>query len=533
MATTVDLKQLAVERTAPASALKPRPRAWVSRFVVPAVIIGGFLAIAGWAAREHWLPAQPVTVVPVIMTKAEVQQSGTPLFQAAGWIEPRPTAVMCTALVEGVVEELLVVEGQEVTIGQPVAKLIDLDVKLALLEAESTVQLRRAERDGLQATLTAAEQNLRQPVQLEAAHADAEASLAIIETEIKNLPFLIVVAESRLKLAKQDYESKKSISDAIAGRAVQKSLSEMESANAGLEELKQRRPSLIKQQDAWQRKCEALHTKLKLKTDEQRAVDEAKANLQAAEAKLRHAELAVETVKLRLERMIVKAPIKGRVLGLNAQPGRRLMGINAASERDASTVVTLYDPQQLQIRADVRLEDVRQITLGQPVQITTAATSETMQGHVLTITSLADIQKNTLQVKVAIDRPSAMVRPEMLAQVVFLAPEIPNAKASLAEQPLRLMIPKELVIKDEGNTNVWIADSMQGVARKQSIQLGKATTDQLVEVTGGLTALDKLLVRGRESVVEGARIRVTGADEQLGTTKSNTLQAAHPGSSTK
>jgi RND family efflux transporter MFP subunit len=533
MVTSVDLKQLAVERTAPTASAKTRPRAWVSRFVVPAFIIGGFLGIAGWAAREHWLPAQPVTVVPVIMTKAEVQQSGTPLFQAAGWIEPRPTAVMCTALVEGVVDELLVIEGQEVTVGQPVAKMIDSDAKLLLREAEATLNLRQAERDAMQAALTAADQNLKQPVQLEAAHAEAEATLANIETELKNLPYLVDVAESRLKLAKLDYESKKSIGDAIAGRTLQKSLSEMESATAALEELKQRRPNLEKQQQASQRRCDALHTRLKLKTDEQRAVDEAKANLAAAEAKVQQAVLAVETVQLRLDRMTVKSPINGRVLALNAQPGRRLMGINAASERDASTVVTLYDPQQLQIRADVRLEDVRQITLGQPVQISTAATNEPMTGKVLAVTSLADIQKNTLQVKVGIDRPSLMVRPEMLAQVVFLAPETPNAKIAAAEQPLRLMIPKELVIKDEGSTSVWLADSAQGIARKQPVTLGKASTEQLVEVTGGLTALDKLIVRGRETLTDGTRIRVSGADEQLGISNKNTSQAALPSSTTK
>ena len=118
MAIQVDLRQLAVERP------QRRDYAALTRSA-PGYCGGGFRwqsslassSIVGWSARDYWLPAKPVTVVPVILTRAEVQQAGTPLFQAAGWIEPRPTAVMCSALVEGVVEELLVVEGQEVRAG--------------------------------------------------------------------------------------------------------------------------------------------------------------------------------------------------------------------------------------------------------------------------------------------------------------------------------------------------------------------------------------------------------------------------------
>lgn len=516
MASQVDLRQLAVERPSGAAAPLARKRSWLLRWGIPFAIIAGFLSITGWSARDYWLPAKPVTVLPVILTRAEVQDAGTPLFQAAGWIEPRPTAVMCSALVEGVVEELLVVEGQEVQADQPVARLVDADVRLSLREAESTLKLREAERDGAQAVLTAAKQNLAQPVHLEAAHAEAEAALATLETEIGNLPFLIQSVEARLTLARQDLEGKKLVVEAIAGRSIQKAQSEFDSATAALAELKERGPNLARQQEAWRRKCDALHTKLKLKTDEHRAVDEATANLAAAEARLNQTRLAVESVQLRLERMTVRSPINGRVLSLTSQPGQRLMGINAASERDASTVVTLYDPNRLQVRVDVRLEDVPQIQVGQPVQIATAVAKEPLSGQVLAMTSQADIQKNTLQVKVSIDRPSDVVRPEMLAQVTFLAPERPGGKSEGERDPLRLLVPKELVESGENSSTIWVADAGRGIAVRRAIQLGRAGTDQLIEVTQGLNALDKLIASGREGLSDGDRIRITGSDRTMG-----------------
>src|SRR5262245_54299014 len=175
--THVDLRQLVVPR----HERPPRePVRWwrlMTRYLLPGVVLLGFLALGGWAARDSVLPAHPVTVVPVLADRAEVQTAGAPLFQAAGWVEPRPTPVMVTSLAESVVERLLVVEGQEVKAGEPVARLIDVDARLALQEAEADLQLREAELSGARATLAAARTNLSQPVHLEAAHAEADAML--------------------------------------------------------------------------------------------------------------------------------------------------------------------------------------------------------------------------------------------------------------------------------------------------------------------------------------------------------------------
>lgn len=533
MSSQVDLRQLAVERTAPATARPLRRRNWLTRWVIPGVIVVGFGTVIGWSLQDRLLPAKPVTVVPVVMAKAEVQQSGTPLFQAAGWIEPRPSAVLASALVEGVVQEMLVIEGQEVKAGEPVAKLVSADADFALREAEINLQLRQAELDLAKATLAAAEQNLKQPAHLEAALAEAETTHSAIDAELKNLPFLIRSAEARLTFAEQDLKGKQGLGNSIAGRSVQKAQSEHDAALASLDELKQRTANLQAQHESTNRKSEALRLRLRLKTDETRARDEAKANADAAQAKVAQAKLSVEVAKLKVERMIVHSPITGRVLALSARPGARLMGLNAASQQDSSTVVSIYDPQQLQVRADVRLEDVPQVLPGQPVQISTAASREPLTGTVIATTSLADIQKNTLQVKVSIDNPSAVLKPEMLVQVTFLAPELPQDKSEGSESPLRLLVPRDLVEKSESGSAAWVADTSTGVARQKSIQLGTAGTDQLVEVTQGLSALDKLIVGGREGLQNGARIRVTGEDLSLGRSKGISTAAVSNSTATK
>lgn len=517
MATRVDLQQLAVDRTGSAAAGDVRKRRSLSRYLVPLTISLGFIAVVGWSARDRFMSSRSVTVIPVVLTQAEIRQAGTPLFQAAGWIEPRPSAVVVSALVEGVVEELYVAEGQPVEKGQPIAKLIDSDTRLALADAEAAVRLREAELSLAQGAMTAAQTHFEQPLQMQADLAEAEAAVAKLQTEIKNLPFAVRTAKSQLLLAEQSLEGKKLVGDGLAKRVLQQAQSDFDTAVSAHEQLVVRGPSLQNELLAWERKCEALRSQLKLKTEETRKLSETKANVQAAEAKLQQAAVAVDTAKLRLSRMTVSAPITGRVLAVVAKPGRRLMGLAAASEQDSATIVTLYDPKMLQIRADVRLEDVTHVQPGFPVQITTAALSKPLTGEVILATSQADIQKNTLQVKVAIHDPPDVIKPEMLAQVSFIAPERKNEAGSGSVEPLRMLVPRVLVETTGTESTLWVADLTHNVARRQTVKVGAKVSEELVEIVEGLTSLDKLIVSGRDGIREGERIRVTDEDRSLGT----------------
>jgi HlyD family secretion protein len=529
MTSQVDLSQLAVDRSGSLSITTAKRRNLATRYGLPLGILVAFAAVIGWSLQDSLLPAKSVTITPVVLTRAEVQQSGTPVFQAAGWIEPRPTATVVSAQVEGVVESLLVVEGQEVQLGQPLAKLVEADARIALAEAKAALRLRDAELELAKATCEAAHKSLANPVQLQAAVAEAEASLAKVATDSQSIPLLLKGANARLQLARQELEGKLKVGDAIPQRSVQRAQSEFDSATATVHELEQRSKSLESEAKSWQERVTALRSQLTLKSDENRRVKEAEAGCNIAEARVEQAKLAVETAELRMTRMTITSPISGRVLALHVQPGRRLMGLSPASERDSSAVVSLYDPKNLQVRADVRLEDVPNAQLGQPVQISTAALATPLTGEVVAVTSQADIQKNTLQVKVLIHDPPAVIKPEMLVQVTFLAPERPGSKDVADQDPLRQLIPKELVKTTPEGTTVWIADLQTSRARQQTIQLGKASTDRLVEVVQGLTATDKLIVSGRDELSPGKRIRVIGEDQNLnGASKSPAANTPAP-----
>lgn len=511
----VDLSQLATQRKATAAPSTPVRRRWIFRYAVPIGILGAFGGLFGWAARDSFLPTHAVTVTPVIVTRAEVQQEGVPLFQAAGWIEPQPSAVIACALASGVVEEMLVVEGQLVEKGAPIAKLIDADAQIALRQAEANLRLTQADAQNAEAILTAARATLENPNELKAALAESESLLAETTLTLGNLPFAIEAARGRRQLAAESLARKEQAGEAVAGRVLREAASELAIAEGALAELQARKPTLQEQLEALSRKRDALQQQLELMTEPKRAMAAAEAKVAAAKARQEQSQLAVDVARLNLERMVVRAPITGRILTIDARPGKRLSGMDPLSEQTSSTVATLYDPKRLQVRVDVRLEDVPQVQIGQSVTIETAAMKTPLNGQVLWLTTRADIQKNTLQVKVAINDPPQVITPEMLGQVTFLAPPQPVSAEIAGEEPLRLLVPRSLIVAEDNGASIWVADAERGLAERKSIEVGRAGTDQLVEIKSGLDPTSKLIVGGRESLAAGTRIRIAGEDRSL------------------
>lgn len=520
MKSKVDLSQLAVTRDGPAAPLpvpSVRRRGLLTRFVLPGLLLLGFAALVAYAARDVLYPPRSVTVIPVTTSQSAMDAPpDTPLFRAAGWVEPRPTPTVVTALAEGVVEQLLVVEGQEVKKGQTVARLVAADAKLALEATEAEIELRESDLASAKAALAAAKARHELPVHLQAELADAQTALAKAESDLQVLPNALAAAEARYEYAKRNHDGSRRAGDAVARIVMAKALSEMNAASGSLKELQARQKRLPVEIAALKSKRDAQKAKLERKVDEVRQVAEGEAAVKATGAKLRQAKTARDAARLRLDRMEIRSPVTGKVLGLVARPGTRLNGMAASSFQESSTVVTMYDPASLQVRVDVRLEDVGKVRPGQKVRIETAALPEKqLTGEVLWATSQADIQKNTLSVKVAIHGPPPTLKPEMLCQVTFLAPPRPADAETKGSEAVRMLVPRQLIDSSGGGPGLWVVDQLTGTARRRTVELGLSAGD-LVEVVSGLAPQDKLIVAGREGLKDGTRVRVEGEDESLG-----------------
>lgn len=501
----IDLSPLAVRRDAPNTSRLGRVR-WWSRYFFPALMLAGLLALLIWAGRDLIFPPLEVTTSLVTASRAEITSGSGEIFRSAGWIEPRPTPIRVPALAPGIIRKLSVVEDQAVTAGEPIAELVDEDAQLMVRQAAADLKLRQAELEIAQAACAAALTRFEQPVHLQAALSEAEASLAEIDTAIQALPFETRQAQAQLDFARLDFQRKSAADESVSRRAIDEAKSALDSAAAMYEQWVRKGDSLKSQQIALTNRRDAIHRQLELLADEIRARDETIAGVKVAQARVEQATVALANAQLSLDRTIIRAPMDGRVFRVIGFPGASVGPADAMSEDfDPSTVVTLYQPESLQVRADVRFENLPLVRLGQKVSIMNPALHEPIGGTVLFAGSKADIQKNTLQVKVAIDSPATVLKPEMLVEVVFFG----NGEASDSEptSALRLFAPRSSVLNDESGDFVWIADQSTGRAVKTPVTTGIQLGD-LVELTKGVNPGSRLIDSDFARLRNGQRIRV-------------------------
>jgi multidrug efflux pump subunit AcrA (membrane-fusion protein) len=187
------------------------------------------------------------------------------------------------------------------------------------------------------------------------------------------------------------------------------------------------------------------------------------------------------------------------------------MSTSHSEESDGSTVVTLYQPESLQVRADVRFENLPLVQLGQRVLIANPALNQPLTGTVLFINSEADIQKNTLEVKIGIDRPVELLKPEMLVDATFLADE--DGPKPSDRETARLFAPSRIVLNDAEGEFVWVANQRLSIAEKVAVTTGVQLGD-LVEITSGLNATHRLIDSGLETLRNGQRIEIVESSDR-------------------
>ena len=88
------------------------PSRWKTRILLPMTIIGAFAGVLLYALRDSLIPAQRVTVIPVVVKSAAGGGASGVVTQAAGWVEPDPYPIYVSALTDGIVKEVTVLEGQ-------------------------------------------------------------------------------------------------------------------------------------------------------------------------------------------------------------------------------------------------------------------------------------------------------------------------------------------------------------------------------------------------------------------------------------
>lgn len=482
------------------------PRRWATRVALPTLILLAFGAIWSHAARDALWPPQPVTVIPVVV-KSGGEATAGPGFQAAGWCEPDPFPIYAAALTDGVIDKLLVLEGQTVKKGDVIAHLVDDDARLKLRRAKAEVARRAAELALAEATLTAAKRDFDNPIDRQrridvAVQAHAELEAQLIELTAKSSVARARVAQAADRLKRQR-DARARNKDAVTEAALEQSRLALEVAKAELAAIESGRPVLAARKAKAAAEEKAARAELTLRIRETRAVAEATAARDRAAAQLKAAQAHEAEDQLQLDRTKILSPIDGVVMNRMRSPGDIVM--TRSEDAHMAHVCHLYEPGKLQVRVDVPLADAARVGVGMKARIVVEILPErTFEGVVTRTVHEANIQKNTLQVKVRIDDPPITLKPEMLARVEFIPP--PRQRAE-GESHLATFAPRRLVYGEGETAHVWIAAG--GTAVRKSVEIGPTTNAGWVELIG-LRPGDKLIATDPSALTHGMRIDVVG-----------------------
>jgi HlyD family secretion protein len=463
------------------------------RILTAKLTIGGAALLMGvvllYLFGERFLPASAVQVETVLSVESTEDArprmvgmpsanpfAGSVQFQSSGWIEADPFLTKVTALYAGVVRDVQVLEGQAVKAG---------DLLATFVQEDAMISLRRAEH----------------------AKALAMASVEVAKAERDIASIRLNRATSELKAAKGRLEELSDLArraEAMGGEVIP----EQEIAQSVLRERTQAA------------RVEAVEADL-----EQARVEWERSAGRLAMAESEAAAVGQELAMRQLEfsRTEVRAPVDGLVQRLFVVPGQKRM--LAADDPDSATVASLYDPDRLQARIDVPLVEAAKLFTGQAVLVETELLpGRAFEGHVTRIAGEADLQRNTLQVKVSLHSPDGRLRPEMLCRAKFLETSVsvddvvdplasnPSAVGGLTDRRpgtgLSIYIPEAALFNRSGmGAAVFAVDPSGRRVVQRDIELGLDKRGAYVEVRTGLNPGDRVVVQNGADLKSGSRIK--------------------------
>jgi len=199
------------------------------------------------------------------------------------------------------------------------------------------------------------------------------------------------------------------------------------------------------------------------------------------------AETRLAAARLDLEKSKILAPWAGRVAEKKVEVGDYVL--------PGQAMIELVDVSRLKVRAPAPASDVPYLDLGAHAVVRVDAfPGKTFEGRVVRLAAELDPSARTLGVEVEIPNRDGRLKPGMLARM-----EIPRRTLEDA-----LLVPLGSVVDLGDSRVVYVVED--GVAHRREIETGPVVGERVV-VRSGLTAADRVVVEGTQSVAEGQAVR--------------------------
>jgi RND family efflux transporter MFP subunit len=217
-------------------------------------------------------------------------------------------------------------------------------------------------------------------------------------------------------------------------------------------------------------------------------VDDAHAQLVAAESTLKQAQAVGGTAAVNLERATLRAPIDGVIAQILVPAGQPVDG-------NATPVIEVADTRELDLRAPVPAARVGRIAVAQKAELSVEGVG-TVEGVVVAIAPLVDTATNTVTVRIRVANKSGRLRGGMFARGSILEPEREG-----------IAIPRTALLPGDGGAATEVAlVQADGTVVHRSLRLG-ADAAEAVEVDG-LADGERVIVAGGYALPDGTKVEI-------------------------
>jgi len=487
----IDLSALRIDEAQAAVPKRPiGPRLLIAAVGALAVAV---IATFAWPLLT---PPRTVRMAPIVAAAdGAATRTVAATSEAVGWVEADPFHHIVRPLVSGHVQTLDVLEGATVAKDETViATLVSAELQAARDRAIAAVTEAAAALARANADLVLAGKRLEQNAENELRVADAKARVAAAATKATAASAELRRTEALAKSAVATAAAQEAL--AAAGQshpvALERARADAEAAASNVAVKRRQLDGLNAELRAHREALELSQELSREPVDLRGALALAEADAQKADALLDKARTELSIAERELGWATVRSPVDGVVLRLEAQPGD-MVG------HGATGVVAVYDPKKLRARIDVPIDSLAGIYEGQRVEVTSEAIGDVVvTGVVQRLQHETDMLKNTLQVKVGLEDPPALLRPETLCRARFLAPE-DDREGAPAVTAFR--VPKDAVRSGE----VFVFDPTTSRARAVKVEVaGEQGGDMIVR--GALSPTQRVVL---DAVHDGDAVQET------------------------
>ena len=221
--------------------------------------------------------------------------------------------------------------------------------------------------------------------------------------------------------------------------------------------------------------------------------------MDTAKAKADVARAGVQRIETLLAYAKITAPFAGVITKRWADRGALIPAATSSSAAKSAAVVTLMDFST--VRVDVAVPDTEAplVKKDLPVKVTVdELPGRNFDGTITRFAYALDESTKTMATEIEIANPDLALRPGMWA----------NVQIDLQKKTDAQLLPAEALVTEKNKTSVFVA--RDGKAQKVPIKTG--FDDGInVEVTGGLTPKDAVILAGKQAVTDGQPVKAVAS----------------------